>query len=107
MTIVHKNIRNSWCAEDTIDLVANRVLKISTHTTSSKALVTSATVHTKSNGFLSHMVYQDFSQRVIVAHARCSEKNVAAQHAEAMSKINEIHSAITAWYAKKDEAVTV
>ena len=99
MTIVHKNIRNSWQAEDSIDLPDERVLKVSTHKTSSGALVTTATVHKRDNGFLSHMVYRDFSQRLIVGKSRCTEGNVAAQHAAAMLKINETLDAITVHYA--------
>ena len=107
MTTVRKGVRGTWEAEDSIDLVALRVLKIHTHKVSGGQLVTTATVHTKDNGFLSHMMYADFSHAITVSKDRCTEGNVTAQHAAAMAGINQIHSAITAHYVKKDEAVAV
>ena len=100
MTIINKDIRNNWHAIDSIDLVANRVLQVSTSKVSDGTIVTRASVHVKEGGFLTHRVFTDFSQRMMTAAIRCTEKNVTLQHLEAMAKINEIHSAITAHYAK-------
>lgn len=105
MTRVRKDIRNNWAAEDSIDLVANRVLQIQTRKTSDGTVVTSATVHVKDGEFLSHRMFTDFSQRLMTAKIRCTEKNVTQQHAEAMTKRNELLSAVTAWYAKIGETV--
>lgn len=105
MTKVQKGMRGTWEAKDSIELVANRVLQVSTHKTSDGTLVTTATVHLHDGNFLSHRMFTDFSQRMMTAAIRCTEKNVAAQHAECMKKINEVHSAITAWYVAKGECV--
>lgn len=104
MTIVRKDIRNNWAAEDSIELVANRVLNISTRKTSDGTIVTSATVHLRDGQFLSHRMFTDFSQRLMTAKVRCTEKNVVEQHTAAMSKRDEVLSAITAWYAQKEHA---
>jgi hypothetical protein len=105
MTHAQKDIRGNWKMEDSIDLVANRVLKVSTHKTSSGWLVTTASVHVKEGSFLTHRMYHDFSQRMESSSVRCTEKNVTAQHAACMAKINEIHSAITVHYIAKGECV--
>lgn len=98
MTVVQKSVRGTWEAQDHIELVAARVLKIHTHKVSDGTLVTTATVHQQDGNFLSHRMFTDFSQRMMTAQVRCTEKNVAAQHAAAMAKINEVHSAITVHY---------
>lgn len=104
MSIVRKNMRGHWEAKDEIELGADRVLVVSTHKVSSGQLVTTATVHKHDGGFLSHMMFSDFSQRMMTADVRCSEKTVTAQHIECMMKLDELKSAVTAWYAK--DAVT-
>ena len=101
MTIVQKSIRGTWAAEDKIDLGNNQVLQISTYKVSSGALVTTATVSKRDGAFLSHRMFTDFSQRMMTAAVRCSEKNVAAQHAEAMGKLAELKEAVAAHYAKE------
>lgn len=101
MTVVQKSIRGTWAADDKIELGNDRVLCISTHKVSDGSVVTSATVHLRDGGFLSHRMFTDFSQRMMTAAIRCSEKNVATQHAEAMSKLAELKEAVTAFYAKE------
>ena len=98
MTSIRKDIRNNWRAEDSIELGSNRVLQVTTVKVSSGEIVTRASVHKRAGGFLSHMMFQDFSQCLKTSQSRCTEKNVAAQHAAAMAKINEVHSAITVHY---------
>ena len=102
MTIVQKSIRGTWAAEDKIDLGNNQVLQISTYKVSSGALVTTATVSKRDGAFLSHRMFTDFrSQRMVNAAVRCSEKNVASQHAEVMGRLAEIKEAIAEHYAKE------
>lgn len=101
MTIVRKDYRNNWSATDHVDLVANRVLVIGTTKTSDGTIVTRASVHVR-DGVLLYALFSDFSQRLMTTKDRCTEKNVIAQHACAMTKLNEIHSAITAHYAKEE-----
>ena len=105
MTTVQKSIRGTWEAKDSIELGNDRVLQISTHKTSDGTLVTTATVHLRDGAFLSHRMFTDFSQRMMTAKVRCTAKTVATQHADCMKRINEVHSAITAWYVSKGECI--
>lgn len=105
MTTVQKGLRGTWEAQDHIELGNDRVLRISTHKVSDGTLVTTATVQIRDGNFLSHRMFQDFSQRMMTADARCTEKNVAAQHAECMKKVDELKEAVTAWYVSKGEAL--
>ena len=105
MTYLRKDIRGSWSAKDEIELAANRVLSISTTKVSSGAIVTRASVAVRDGAFLSHMMCRDFWKQLIVSQSRCTEKNVAAQHAEAMAQIDTVHSVVTAHYAKDLETV--
>ena len=105
MTVVQKSVRGTWEAQDHIELGNDRVLRINTHKTSSGEVVTTATVQLRDGMFLSHRMFTDFSQRMMTAEIRCSEKNVAAQHAECMKKLNELKEAVTAWYIAKGEAL--
>lgn len=98
MTFIRKDIRGNWAAEDEIKLEGDRVLKILTRKTSDGTLVTSATVHLRDGMFLSHRMFTDFSQRLMTAKIRCTEKAVAAQHAEAMTKLPELKEAVDAFY---------
>lgn len=105
MTRVQKGMRGTWEAKDSIELGNNRVLQVSTHKVSDGSLVTSATVHLRDGAFLSHRMFTDFSQRMMTAAIRCSEKNVTEQHAQCMVKLAELKEAITVWYIAKGEAV--
>ena len=100
MTVVQKSVRGTWEAQDHIELGNDRVLRINTHKVSDGSIVTSATVQIRDGMFLSHRMFTDFSQRMMTAAVRCSEKNVAAQHAEAMGKLAELKEAVAAHYAK-------
>jgi hypothetical protein len=105
MTIMQKSIRGTWEARDSIELGNDRVLQISTHKVSSGDIVTTATVQLRDGKFLSHRMFTDFSQRMVTAAVRCSEKNVAEQHAACMTKVEELKEAVTAWYVSKGEAL--
>ena len=100
MTSIRKDIRNNWRAEDSIELGSNRVLQVTTVKVSSGEIVTRASVHKRAGGFLSHMMFQDFSQCLKTSQSRCTEKNVTAQHNEAMKQIDAIKEAVTAHYDK-------
>ena len=105
MTVVQKSIRGTWEAQDHIELGNDRVLRINTHKVSDGSVVTSATVQIRDGMFLSHRMFTDFSQRMMTAAIRCSEKNVTEQHAQCMVKLAELKEAITVWYIAKGEAV--
>ena len=81
-----KDIRGNWHLSEDIPLqgAGNRVLRLSTHKTSSGQLVTSATVGTVDRGMFSYMMYTDFNKRVMATRpARITGKVVDAQHASA------------------------
>jgi hypothetical protein len=99
MTTICKDVRGNWRAEDNVDLVAAKVLTITTNKVSDGSIVTRASVSTKDGAFMSHMVYRDFSQCIKISKDRCTAKNVNAQHEAAMAKLPEIQEAVTAWYA--------
>ncbi len=99
MTVVQKSIRGTWEAQDHIELDSSHVLAINTHKVSSGSVVTTATVQIRDGMYLTHRMFTDFSQRLMTARVRCTEKNVTVQHAEAMTKLSEIKEAVTAHYA--------
>ena len=101
MTVVQKGVRGTWEAQDHIELGNDRVLRINTHKVSDGSVVTTATVQIRDGMFLSHRMFTDFSQRMMTAAVRCSEKNVAGQHAECMKKLPELKEAVAAHYAKE------
>ena len=100
MTVVQKSVRGTWEAQDHIELGNDRVLRIITMKNSYKQLATTATVQIRDGMFLSHRMFTDFSHTIKVSWDRCSEKNVAAQHAECMKKLPELKEAVAAHYAK-------
>ena len=104
MTQLRKDIRNNWAAEDNVELENDRVLEIRTMKVSDGTIVTRATVNVRDGSFMSHRMFHDFSQRLMTSQNRCTEKNVAAQHAEAMTKKAELLEAVAAWYKEKEPA---
>ncbi len=104
MTIVQKSIRGSWEAVDELEIGSDRVLKVSTHKVSSGDIVTTATVLKRDNGFLSHMMFRDYSKRLLVSAVRCTEKNVTAHHATALMQLGTVRQAIDLHYAKEIDA---
>ena len=102
MTKIHKDFYKNWRAQDDYELGDKKVLQISTSKVNSGSIVTRATVHMHDGAFLSHRMFTDFSQCLKTSRDRCTEKNVAAQHAEAVGKLEEIKEAITGWDAKEE-----
>jgi len=98
MTIVSKDCRNNWRAEDTYDLGNSQQLNISTHKVFSGELVTTATVGKVDGGFVSHMMYQDFNKCVNRTKDRCTQKNVEAQHAIAVGMLDYLKEAVKLHY---------
>ena len=101
MTTVAKDIRGSWAAEDMIELTASTVLIVDTHKIYDGKIVTRAAVHTRDGDFITHVMFQDYSKQLTVSKVRCTEKNVAAQHAEAMLQIDDVRGAINLHYTAK------
>lgn len=81
MTILEKDCRGNWRAEDTYLLDNNRQLTITTNKMFDGSLVTRATVGTLEGKMVSHMMYQDFAKCIKMVNDRCTAKNVAAMQA--------------------------
>ena len=93
-----------WTAETTIDLPNNRVLTITTMKRSGGSLMTTASVGTRSDGFISHMMYRDMNKVVASSNpARVTEKVVLAQHNSV--EIEEIKQDAIAFYSKEDISI--
>ena len=99
MTIVSKDCRNNWRAEDTYDLGNNKQLTITTNKMFDHSLCTRATVSTVEGGFVSHMMYQDFSKCIKLTKDRCTAKNVEAQHAIATGQLEYLKQAVATHYS--------
>ncbi|MBC7603274.1 MAG: hypothetical protein H7255_11535 [Ramlibacter sp.] len=102
MTKFSKGI-GGFKAEDMIDIGGGRAVKMLTSKFSSGKLQTVAHgVQPTEQGFV-WLPFSDFSERIESSALRCTEKNVMAQHAAAMAKIEEIKARAIAFY--KLEAV--
>jgi hypothetical protein len=101
MTTLSKGKRG-WQAEDLIDFNGQQKLLIETYKYDGR-LITHAAVNTyNGHGGFSHAFGLagggDFSERVIVTSARCTEKSVSEQHAQAMSQLADIQARARAHY---------
>lgn len=98
--------RDGWKAESRIRLdekaADGKALELSISTYKfGPNLVTSATVSSVDGGFRTHRIYQDYSKRLAVdVDARCTDKNVARQHALVLTdRLAEVLAACTEQYA--------
>lgn len=107
-TYVHKTI-DGWKATTDIELgpvtdhsgrPGERVLRFSTSKYNSN-IVTRASVHVRADGFESFAVSRDFSMRVRVTQARCTEKTVRESHNAALLFKDDIVEKAKAHYAKE------
>jgi hypothetical protein len=79
-TTIKKDHYNHWIAKTDIDLPSGKLLTITTRK-SNNGLVSSASVASYENGFLTHVMFQDFSIRLEHSNPkRISEKVVVQQH---------------------------
>lgn len=97
-TVTGKDYHGSWTSKTQIDLPDDRVLQISTSKKSGGQLSTYATVHKMEGTMMSHMMFHDYSRQLIVENTRCTEKNVRAQHGEAMKLIDQVLEEVDAKY---------
>lgn len=77
--------RDGYEARTTIELgFDRRVLVINTHKTTG-GLVTAHTVMKQDDhGYMSYILFQDFTKRTVFKGARCTEKNVKEIHQQAL-----------------------
>lgn len=67
------------------------ILEIHTYKSDRGGVHTYASVHRAKNGWKSHMIFQDYSVKVIYEAAlRCTENNVRDQHRRALSMLDNI-----------------
>lgn len=94
--------RDGWQAETQIDLgIKDRVLIVSSHKTAG-GVVTTSTVNTKKDGFLSWDLFGDFRRRTMFKGARCTEKVIRELHQQALDALEQIKADAAAFYEKKD-----
>ena len=100
MTIIRKDVRGNWKAEDDLDIGDNRRLKVSTFKDSGGYLVTTASVCTVDGMWETHKVHEDFSKRLEKsAPSRITEKAVGLQHGK--HPIESIKEEALAFYRSK------
>lgn len=99
-TAIYKDIRNSWHAETHVDLGENKQLRLSTWKTD-RGLQSFASVCKLENGCVTHMMYADYSKRVILEKARCTEKAVREQHDRALKMLPVIMDDVTRHYNRE------
>jgi hypothetical protein len=77
-------------------------LTINTYKTFNGKLTTSATVGTLEGGFITHQLYQDFSQRLEASDIRVTAKNMRDQHTRYVDNWNQIQDQAIAHYTPKE-----
>lgn len=91
-------------ARTTIEQVVNgqiRVLEISTMKRSNGKLVTQATSHLDDgSGFLSYIMFQDYSKTIASDSVRVTAKAVQTQHESVLANIASILDDVVAYYEK-------
>ena len=69
-----RNMRNDWVVRSDIEFGENRIIRVTTCKTSSGALTTNASVQTiEPNGFMSHMMFQDFNKTIKATRVRATQ----------------------------------
>jgi len=87
---VTKGVRDGWEAETIIGLRDDLILAVYTSKRHGGALSTSATVYTTGDGFKTHEMYKDYSQRISSERVRVTEKAVRAHHEAALATVFDI-----------------
>jgi hypothetical protein len=87
LTRIQKNAHGNWEARTMIDLPEagkDRIVVLLTCKRSNGRLATTATAATRSATGYTYAVYKDWHQVMLVNDARCTAKNVEAQHDRAL-----------------------
>ena len=99
MTVVEKDCRNNWRAEDEIALSNGRAVSIVTSKVYSGAVVTRAQVGVRNGSMFSFTVYEDFSRTLkSTVPGRATAKFVSEQHALALQGLEQLKKDIAAQY---------
>jgi hypothetical protein len=99
---IAKDIRNGWQAETRIALEGGRHLSITTRK-GPRGLRTSAQAYRIENGFMTFVMFGDYSKTLAQSAARCTEKAVADLHRQALGQLDAIKAEVLAFYAAKGE----
>jgi hypothetical protein len=94
--------RDGWKAETHIELDNGRHLSITTRK-GNGGLRTGAQAYRIENGFMTFVLFGDYSATVATGPARCTEKTVAELHRQALAKLDEVKAAVAAFYSAKGE----
>lgn len=97
-TTIYKDIRNHWHAETHVPLKGDMQLRISTWKTD-RGLASFASVCRIENGYVTHMITQDYSRRIFMEKVRCTEKAVREQHGRALEMLCDILKEVEHHYA--------
>lgn len=102
-TFISRDYRKAWKAETKIKLGDGWQLDITTRKTDNGDLSTSASMGKVERGFITHRMYADYNRNVFRRAARCTDKNVTAQHAEALAMLDTILADARAHHIKMGE----
>lgn len=93
---------HGWQAETRLPLDCGRHLSITTRKGNS-GLRSGVQVYRIENGFMTFVMFGDYSATLAKSDARATEKTVTALHEQALAKLEEVKAAVTAFYAGKGE----
>lgn len=99
-TIINKGYHGNQ-AKTTIKLDNDKILNITTMKRSNGLLSTTASVGTLKDGFISHMMFQDYAKTLISEKVRVTTKAVENQHNAALESIETIKADIEQFYQKE------
>lgn len=103
-TTLRRDPRGAWQSETSMDIDASKVLVILTMKRSNGALVSTASVHQKDGGFLSHTFNRDYRVNLASRKVRVSESAVAVQHAEALGMMDVVLASVQRHYQAEEVA---
>lgn len=99
MTVIEKDCRNNWRAEDEFDVGNGRTVSIVTSKAYNGAVVTRAQVGIRKGNVFRFTVYEDFSCTLkSTVPGRVTAKFVSEQHALALQGLEQLKKDIAAQY---------
>ena len=96
---IRKDMRGNWAANSVYPIRGNLRLTIRTYKNYSSQLVTMASVGEVKGNVVSHRMYIDFSEALVVSlHPRITAKVVEAQHNKALAMLDGLLERVAAHY---------
>ena len=96
--------RNGWQVETCFPLPDGRELSFSTSKCHDGSLSTTASVSKRDGVFRTFAVYQDYMKTIRREKVRCTDKNVQAQHLDALKDKDIVMAEVKAQYYPEGEA---